>query len=172
MATGMTPAFTPEIARAHLEITLKSLEYEAAATRSVIAAITDPGFRIDPKSRTAIEIAWHIVVVEVAFLDQLADMKFSDDSNEPPHPPTPPEIVKWHESNLLRACARLRALTNEQLLTLMNFFGVFNFPIFMYPDFAKSHSIHHRAQLATCLRPMGSKVPQIYGGSADNPMQM
>jgi uncharacterized damage-inducible protein DinB len=30
--------------------------------------------------------------------------------------------------------------------------------------------IHHRGQLSTYLRPMGSKVPQIYGPSADEPM--
>ena len=30
--------------------------------------------------------------------------------------------------------------------------------------------IHHRGQLSTHLRPMGGKVPQIYGPSADYPM--
>ena len=29
--------------------------------------------------------------------------------------------------------------------------------------------IHHRGQLTTYLRPMGSTVPQIYGSSADEP---
>jgi uncharacterized damage-inducible protein DinB len=30
-------------------------------------------------------------------------------------------------------------------------------------------AIHHRGQLSTYLRPMGSKVPAIYGPSADDP---
>ena len=30
--------------------------------------------------------------------------------------------------------------------------------------------VHHRGQLSTYLRPMGAKVPQIYGPSADEPM--
>ena len=30
--------------------------------------------------------------------------------------------------------------------------------------------IHHRGQISTYLRPMGAKVPQIYGPSADEPM--
>jgi uncharacterized damage-inducible protein DinB len=34
-----------------------------------------------------------------------------------------------------------------------------------------NHGIHHRGQLMTYLRPMGSKVPSIYGGSADEPFQ-
>ena len=29
-------------------------------------------------------------------------------------------------------------------------------------------SVHHRGQLSTYLRPMGSKVPAIYGPSADD----
>ena len=35
-----------------------------------------------------------------------------------------------------------------------------------------SHTIHHRGQLSTYLRPMGAKVPSIYGGSADEPFEM
>jgi len=32
-------------------------------------------------------------------------------------------------------------------------------------------AIHHRGQLSTYLRPMGGKVPAIYGPSADDPGQ-
>jgi DinB family protein len=28
-------------------------------------------------------------------------------------------------------------------------------------------AVHHRGQLTTCLRPMGGKVPSIYGPSGD-----
>jgi uncharacterized damage-inducible protein DinB len=31
-------------------------------------------------------------------------------------------------------------------------------------------SVHHRGQLSTHLRPMGSKVPSMYGPSADEEM--
>jgi uncharacterized damage-inducible protein DinB len=31
--------------------------------------------------------------------------------------------------------------------------------------------VHHRGQLSTYLRPMGGKVPSIYGPSADDPGQ-
>ena len=47
--------------------------------------------------------------------------------------------------------------------------GVFNFPAAFYLAFLNNHSIHHRGELATYLRPMGSKVPAIYGGSYDEP---
>ena len=36
---------------------------------------------------------------------------------------------------------------------------------------ANNHSTHHRGQLAAYLRAMGSKVPPIYGDSADYPVQ-
>jgi uncharacterized damage-inducible protein DinB len=57
------------------------------------------------------------------------------------------------------------------LLTPVEFFGVFNLPAAFYLGFLNNHSIHHRGELATYLRPMGSKVPSIYGGSYDEPFQ-
>jgi len=60
-------------------------------------------------------------------------------------------------------------MTAEQLLMPVNFAGVFNMPAVLYLGFLNNHSIHHRGELATYLRPMGSKVPAIYGGSYDEP---
>ena len=53
----------------------------------------------------------------------------------------------------------------------VNFYGVFNLPAVLYLGFLNNHSIHHRGELATYLRPMGSKVPAIYSGSYDEPFQ-
>ena len=41
-----------------------------------------------------------------------------------------------------------------------------------YLNLMMNHMIHHRGQLSAYLRPMGAKVPSIYGGSADEPFQM
>jgi uncharacterized damage-inducible protein DinB len=38
----------------------------------------------------------------------------------------------------------------------------------MYLQLAVNHSVHHRGQLSTYLRPMGGKVPAIYGESYDS----
>ena len=43
-------------------------------------------------------------------------------------------------------------------------------PNVTYLGLANNHSIHHRGQLSSYLRACGSKVPAIYGGSADYPM--
>ncbi len=41
-------------------------------------------------------------------------------------------------------------------------------PAILYCTLALNHSIHHRGQLSTYLRPMGGKVPAIYGESYDS----
>jgi uncharacterized damage-inducible protein DinB len=70
-----------------------------------------------------------------------------------------------------RGVARVAKMTPEQLMTPINFYNVFNLPAVLYLGFLINHSIHHRGELATYLRPMGSKVPSIYGGSYDEPFQ-
>ncbi len=169
MATPTTPSFSPEFARTAAEVTLGSIEYEKATTRKVIKAITKPEFRLDPKGRTALEAAWHIVYAEAAFLKAIAAMDFSGMQEDPAPPATIDEIVAWYDQHLPKAIAAVRAMTPQQLATPLNFANVFNFPAFIYLDFAIKHSVHHRGQLSAYLRPMGSKVPQIYGGSADEP---
>ena len=40
-------------------------------------------------------------------------------------------------------------------------------PSVSYVMFCNNHMIHHRGQLTTYIRPMGGKVPAMYGGSFD-----
>ena len=58
----------------------------------------------------------------------------------------------------------------EKLAATVDFFGMMQMPNVTYLGFANNHSVHHRGQLAAYLRAMGSKVPAIYGDSADEPM--
>jgi uncharacterized damage-inducible protein DinB len=44
---------------------------------------------------------------------------------------------------------------------------MFQLPAVTYLNFLLHHSIHHRGQLSMYLRPMGAKVPSIYGESYD-----
>jgi len=84
-------------------------------------------------------------------------------------PKTVAELVAWYDKNMKRALARVQAMTAAQAATPVQFF-MFNFPAVFYLGFLNNHSIHHRGELATYLRPMGSKVPSIYVGSFDEPM--
>jgi uncharacterized damage-inducible protein DinB len=49
---------------------------------------------------------------------------------------------------------------------------VFNLPLVLYMDFWIKHTVHHRGQLSMQLRAMNARVPDIYGGSADEPFAM
>jgi hypothetical protein len=75
------------------------------------------------------------------------------------------DLVNWYETNFLRAANCVRAMTPEQLATPVDFARVFNVPAAFYLCFVNNHSVHRRGQLAPCLRPVGSKVPSIYGGA-------
>jgi uncharacterized damage-inducible protein DinB len=166
----MSQGMTPDFALTYRGMMLDGLTREAESTKKVIAAIPDTksDWRPDANARTAKELAWHIANSDVQFLDGITGLKFNMES--PEHKPqTIAEIVAWYDANMKRGLARLAAMPAEQLLTSINFAGVFNFPAVVYLSFLNNHSIHHRGQLVTYLRPMGSKVPSIYGGSFDEP---
>jgi uncharacterized damage-inducible protein DinB len=161
---------TPEFAAGLCAMMLDGIQREAECTKRVLAAVPDnkSDYRPDPNARTARELAWHIANTDIQFLDGIADLNFSMES--PEHKPeTSADVVKWYDENMKRGLARVAAMSPEQLLTPIEFFGVFNLPAVAYLGFLNNHSIHHRGELATYLRPMGSKVPSIYGGSYDEP---
>src|SRR5271165_2008755 len=164
---------TPEFVLGLRAVMLDGFKNEAEVTKKVIAAIPDAksDYRPDPKARTAKELAWHLANTDIQFLDGIADLNFKMDV--PEHKPqTTAEVVAWYDEHVKRGVARVEAMSAEQLLTPVNFYGVFNMPAVFYLGFLNNHSIHHRGELATYLRPMGSKVPSIYGGSYDEPFQM
>jgi uncharacterized damage-inducible protein DinB len=166
----MSQGLTPEFAAGLRAMMLDGIAREAEITKRVIGAVPDAKseYRPDPNARTAKELAWHIANTDVQFLDGIADLQFKMES--PEHKPqTSAEVVAWYDENMKRGIERVQAMTAEQLTTPVEFFGVFNLPAVAYLGFLNNHSIHHRGELATYLRPMGSKVPSIYGGSYDEP---
>ena len=173
MATAQQ-GLTPEFALAYRELMLQSFSQEVQTTKKVILAIPENkrDYRPDPHARTAWELAWHLANSDMQFLDGIAELKFSRETPEPKaKPKTVAELVSWYEQHHHRAAARVRAMSGQQLLTPVNFFGVFNLPAVLYLPLLNNHSVHHRGALATYLRPMGAKVPSIYGGSYDEPFE-
>ena len=163
---------TPEFLLTYRAMMLDGLQREVDKTKNVLAAVPDAksDYRHDPNGRTAWDLAWHIANSDVQFLDGIADLKFNMGAPAD-KPKNIAELVDWYDRNITRAADRVRAMNVEQLSTPIEFFGVFNLPAALYLQFMNNHSIHHRGELATYLRPMGSKVPQIYGGSYDEPLQ-
>lgn len=166
------PALTPEFALGYRALMLDGVLREFEITKKVLAAIPEAksDYRPDPNARSAWELGWHIANTDVQFLDGIADLNFKMATPEN-KPKTVAELVDWYDKNFQRGAGRVAGLSAQQLLTPVNFMGVFTFPDVFYLAFLNNHCIHHRGQLATYLRPMGSKVPMIYGGSYDFPFQ-
>jgi uncharacterized damage-inducible protein DinB len=169
----MSQGLSPEFALGYRAMMLDGVVREAELTKKVIAAIPDEksDYKPDANARSAKELAWHLANSDIQFLDGIADLNFNTMQNPEHKPQTSAEVVAWYSENIARGVARVQALTAEQLMTPVNFFGVFDLPVVLYLGFLNNHSIHHRGQLAMYLRPMGAKVPSIYGGSYDEPFQ-
>ncbi len=165
----------PEQIHGIAQFLLDGIERETQTTRKVIAVIPDGNsdYRPDPKARSARELAWHIVFSDVWFLDSIAKSSFPmEQETIPEGVRTIADMNAWYEKNMAAGIESARGLSAGHLAKPVEFFGMFNMPVGLYLDFLNNHMIHHRGQLSTYLRPMGSKVPSIYGGSADEPMNM
>ena len=150
---------------------LGTLQSEHPVTRRVIEAVPlDKGdFRPEPVSKTAMELAWHIVAAERRFLDGVAAGEF--DFTPAPKPDsikTSADLGAWYAEMFAAKTASLAHLSGEQLTKVIDFRGLFQLPAVMYLQFVIGHSIHHRGQLSMYLRPAGAKVPAIYGESYDS----
>jgi uncharacterized damage-inducible protein DinB len=150
---------------------LPGLKNEQRITQSVIEAIPpDKGdYRPDEISKSALDLAWHIATTEMRFMDVLPAGQF--DLSPTPRPNSiknSADLAAWYKENFERRFEKLTNLSHEQLLKIVDFRGLFQFPAVTYMNFLLHHSIHHRGQLSMYLRPMGAKVPAIYGESYDS----
>lgn len=140
---------------------------EAKTTRNVLARIPEGSdYRPDPKSRTAQEIAWQIVCEETMIIEALETGEARWDP--PPMPATMPEVLKTYEDQSATLPGRWQALSSERWNGTLEFFGSQRPAAPMAWSFLFD-IVHHRGQITTYLRPMGSTVPQVYGPSADEP---
>ncbi len=159
----------PEFAVAFRDMELANLKQESATTRRVIQAVPDArkDYRPDPKYMTAHELAWHIVSAEVSLLEGVAARQFATGGPRPEKPGTIADILAWYDGHLPKTLDKVKAMSGPELTTIVEFAGVMKFPAVAYLRLVDVHSVHHRGQLSTYLRPMGAKVPSIYGPSAD-----
>jgi uncharacterized damage-inducible protein DinB len=140
---------------------------ESKTTRNVLARIPDGSeYRPDPKSRTAQEIAWQIVCEEKMIIDALESGKA--EWAPPPMPPAMKDVLGAYERQSSGIVQRLKALPAARWDAALEFFGSQRPASPMAWSFLFD-IVHHRGQITTYLRPMGSTVPQIYGPSGDEP---
>ena len=152
---------------------MKFWDREAPATRKVISRIPQAtsDYKPEPKSKTAREIAWQIVMEEKVLAEGLE--KGTIEWQDLTTPENVEEILSTYDQHHDDLTKRLHALDVSAWEKEFRF---------VYGDFEISRGtgfhfgweflfdiVHHRGQLSTYLRPMGSTVPQIYGPSADEP---
>jgi uncharacterized damage-inducible protein DinB len=140
---------------------------ESKTTRRVLERIPEGSdYRPDPKSRTAQEIAWQIVCEEKMIIDALETGKA--EWAPPPMPATMKGVLDAYTEQSDGAARRWESLPAERWSGNLDFFGSERPASPMAWSFLFD-IVHHRGQITTYLRPMGSTVPQIYGPSGDEP---
>jgi uncharacterized damage-inducible protein DinB len=164
---------TPEQAKAAAEMLATVWEGEFPATCQVLAAVKDDNrdYKPDPKSRTAWELATHLATADIWFMDSIIKGVFEWNPDAAKQVESRfknvNDVVEFYQKTFPEKLQQLRGLPPDKLTSNLSFFGMFNWPSVQFIGFANNHSIHHRGQLAAYLRAMGSKVPNIYGPSAD-----
>jgi uncharacterized damage-inducible protein DinB len=162
---------TPDQAKFLFASVLPTLKAEHATTKRVIEAIPldKGGYRPDEISKTAMELAWHIVAAEKRFFGGVCAGSFDfTPITRPDSVRTSADLAAWFDQTFAASLEQMEKLSGEQLIRIVDFRGLFQFPAVAYLQVGMNHTIHHRGQLSMYLRPMGAKVPSIYGESYDS----
>jgi uncharacterized damage-inducible protein DinB len=145
---------------------------EAGLTRTVLeqlpAALLD--FRPHPKAPSAGELFWTIVRGLQIRLD-IVKTREADGPAIKPHPSHQEMLASYID--LTRRMAEELGTLNEQRWTAKGQFRMkgriaLEQPVRDILWLFHFDLIHHRGQLTTYLRPLGSRVPSIYGKSGDD----
>ena len=86
----------------------------------------------------------------------------------PPMPATMKDVIQAYETQSASMADRWTNLAAARWDGTLDFFGKSRPASPMAWSFLFD-IVHHRGQITTYLRPMGSTVPQIYGPSGDEP---
>ncbi len=151
-------------------------EGEFAATCAVLAAVPNDkrDHKPDAKGRTGWQLAVHLATADIWFIESITNGAFAWDPEAAKKRETlfgtVDEVVAYYKKEFPEKLNALRAQSPEKLAANVDFFGMMQKPAASFIGMANNHSIHHRGQLSSYLRSMGSKVPPMYGDSADFPM--
>ena len=153
------------------KVLLGTIKNESRTTKSVLAAVPNVNldYRPDPCAKSADELLRHIAIADNFFLEAVITGIFNAKSVSIPDTlRSPAEIADWYERIYSKNFEAVSALSGEELIRRVDFRGIFERPAFFFLQLGLVHTIHHRGQLSTYLRPMGGKVPAIYGESYDS----
>jgi uncharacterized damage-inducible protein DinB len=128
-------------------------------------------YRPEPKSRSAAELA-SLLVTEEAGLVRLIDTGEIEWKEDEPMSQVSEIVAAFerHAASVDERLARLdEAAWEKKVRFLMAGSPAWEDALSEFCWGFLFDAVHHRGQLTTYLRPMGSRVPSIYGPSADDP---
>jgi uncharacterized damage-inducible protein DinB len=145
---------------------------ETPAFVRVLKAVPEENleYKPDPKARSAAQLAWLLAAEEQTLLELI-------EKGEAPWSETPPprraaEIAAVYERSANAVNARLQQLDDaaweRKVRMTMGESSAWEDTLSEMVWGFFFDAIHHRGQLSTYLRPMGGRVPSIYGPSADD----
>jgi uncharacterized damage-inducible protein DinB len=150
---------------------IADFENEMQATLRVIGSVPNShlDYRPDSKSKTALGLVRHISLEDEWLLNCIANGVFTPqpDDSDACGIKTPADAAARYKEKVPVALNRVRALPAEKLTEVLDVLGMIQAPAVNLLAMAVKHSVHHRGQLSTYVRPMGGQVPGIYGPSAD-----
>ena len=126
-------------------------------------------YQPDPKAKTGLGLLRHITLEDEWILNSVADGQFT----KPPDDfdacgiMNAADAITRYKQKVPAALNRVRALPAEKLTAVIDLLGLIQMPAINFLAMALKHSVHHRGQLSTYVRPMGGKNPSIYGPTAD-----
>src|SRR5437588_7943244 len=145
---------------------------ELPAFQRVLAALPLPQFTYRPHERSpsTLDVVWTLAN-EIGACSTMIDR--GEVHWAPAEAPTAGEAVKAFHANYKALDDRVQALADQQWARPSKFYVggklLMEPPLGGFLWYLFFDAIHHRGQLTTYIRPMGGKVPSIYGPSGDDP---
>ena len=164
------PSLEPQQGAFLRDLALTTLRREFETTCKVIEAVpVDKGdYRPDTVAMSAMDLAWHIASAENMFLRGVVAGAFDFNFTRPDSVKNSADVLAWYKDAFEANYQKLSAASGQDLVRITDFRGRMQLPAVMFLTLEMHHSVHHRGQLSTYLRSMGSKVPAIYGESYDS----
>jgi uncharacterized damage-inducible protein DinB len=161
----------PQEAKMIADFLVADYTQEMESTLRVLAAVPNDrlDYKPDAKAKTGLGLLRHLALEDAWVLNSIANGAFANppDDSDACGVMNSADAVARYKQSMPPALDRIRAMSGEQLLQIIDLMGMVQMPAVNFVSLAVKHSVHHRGQLSTYLRPMGGKVPGIYGPSAD-----
>jgi uncharacterized damage-inducible protein DinB len=155
---------------------LPEFDHEMAVTRKVLERVNEAQFGWKPheKSMTLGRLATHVAEIPRWSQTILTEPEFNmiDGQYDRSSAATVAEVLALFDAQVTAARGLLAPRTDPELMSTWTFKRngqeLFGMPrAAAWRSWVMNHVIHHRGQLSVYLRQTGSKVPAIYGPSAD-----